>query len=116
MKLLQNYNWPGNIRQLENIVERLVISHDDVVIPTDSVKRVLDLVDNKNETVFNYKKSEEYGKNNQDILKISLNDNLENIEKFIIQKMIEKNKTNKTLVAKKLGIGRSTLWRKINKT
>jgi len=41
--------------------------------------------------------------------------NLEDIERVIIKKIIKNEKGNKTAVAKKLGIGRTTLWRKMQK-
>lgn len=37
MKILQNYHWPGNIRQLRNIVERAMILSPDKVIDSDTV-------------------------------------------------------------------------------
>ena len=36
VQLLENYEWPGNVRQLENIIERaVVLARDDVLTPTD---------------------------------------------------------------------------------
>jgi DNA-binding NtrC family response regulator len=48
MKVLMEYSWPGNIRELSNVIERAVIFCDDPVIdinhlPTD----VLNAVENK---------------------------------------------------------------------
>lgn len=38
-QILTNYSWPGNIRELENLVERLVISSNQVVIDVDSLPK-----------------------------------------------------------------------------
>jgi transcriptional regulator with PAS, ATPase and Fis domain len=43
--LLIEYEWPGNIRELKNIVERLAVLTVDVRINTDSVKRVIEVDD-----------------------------------------------------------------------
>jgi len=115
MKLLQDFDWPGNIRQLENVIERLVISVDSDFIYVNLVKKILGLIDNKEKgRLAIYDTDTKNNINTPDVFEVPLNENLENIEKFIIKRMIEKEKGNKTLVAHKLGIGRSTLWRKIN--
>ena len=33
LKLLKSYNWPGNARELENVIERAVILADDIIYP-----------------------------------------------------------------------------------
>jgi len=115
MKLLKDFDWPGNIRQLENVIERLVISVDSDFIHVNLVKKVLSLIDNNEKgKLIIYDTETKNNIKNPNVFEVPLNENLENIEKFIIKKMIEKEKGNKTLVARKLGIGRSTLWRKLN--
>ena len=115
VELLRRYEWPGNIRQLENIVERLVISTDETLISTNPIKKLLLSLDSTG-----MQKSAIYGENtinsidNKSTIAVPVDESLENIEKYIIQWMIEKENGNKALVAKRLGIGRSTLWRKLN--
>jgi transcriptional regulator with PAS, ATPase and Fis domain len=41
---------------------------------------------------------------------------MEEIEKQVINKMMELNDNNKTVVAEKLGISRTTLWKKLSET
>ena len=56
-----------------------------------------------------------YGIDNpQKSIRIPLMGSLEDIERTIIEKVIQKENGNKTAAAEKLGIGRTTLWRKIN--
>ena len=115
VELLRRYEWPGNIRQLENIVERLVISTDETLISTNPIKKLLLSLDSTG-----MQKSAIYGENtinsidNKSTIAVPVDESLENMEKYIIQWMIEKENGNKALVAKRLGIGRSTLWRKLN--
>ena len=114
MDILKYYHWPGNIRQLENIIERLIIVNKDYYITLNTVKKVIEMIDNdkitgaKNNN--NFINEANQGKSE---LHIPLTGKLEDIERVIIEKMIERENGNKALVAKKLGIGRTTLWRKM---
>ncbi len=40
MKKLQNYNWPGNIRELENVITRAVITSSDSVLKTEDFNQL----------------------------------------------------------------------------
>ncbi len=90
IKKLHGYHWPGNIRELENVIER--------IINTQSVQLQI-------------------GQNNKQ--ECHLKDiecfNLEEAEKQFIERTLKKCEGNITLAAKKLGIGRNTLYRKIDK-
>lgn len=43
LEALEQYSWPGNIRELENVIERLVISYDEEKITEEQVYRALGL-------------------------------------------------------------------------
>ncbi|MBY8982610.1 MAG: hypothetical protein KGD57_06660, partial [Candidatus Lokiarchaeota archaeon] len=113
MQILENYDWPGNIRQLENIIERLIIRAKDDYIMTNLVKEVMKFPDD-DKTIY-VDRHNLINRDNRDEsnLYVALTGKLEDIERVIIEKMIENEKGNKTIVAKKLGIGRTTLWRKM---
>ncbi|SHJ63315.1 regulatory protein, Fis family [Paramaledivibacter caminithermalis DSM 15212] len=95
MNRLMKYEWPGNVRELENFIE-LVINTE--YIPIDM---------NRNETRLEIKQI--LDNNNNVCYK------LEHVEKEHIIKVLRKCKGNITLAARKLGIGRNTLYRKVNK-
>jgi transcriptional regulator with PAS, ATPase and Fis domain len=114
INLLQDYDWPGNIRQLENVIERLVISVEGEYIQADLVQKILDSLKMDSKRI--HEKKVIHNSTEDNLIVLSLDNNLKEIERMIIQRMMEKEKGNKTLVAKKLGIGRSTLWRKLNNT
>ncbi len=105
MQMLENYDWPGNIRQLENIIERLVVRTDKNFIMTNLVKEIMKLQYGGG-VIDNYQK--------QDNINYPLSGNLENIEKNIIKEIINEEKGNKVAAARRLGISRTTLWRKMN--
>ncbi|HBY58122.1 MAG TPA: hypothetical protein DEG96_09770 [Candidatus Atribacteria bacterium] len=114
INLLQDYDWPGNIRQLENVIERLVISVEGEYIQADLVQKISDSLKMDSKRI--HEKKVIHNSTEDNLIVFSLDNNLKEIERMIIQRMMEKEKGNKTLVAKKLGIGRSTLWRKLNNT
>lgn len=90
---LCEYQWPGNIRQLENVVERLIVESVDGKIEPVNVDDVL------------YKGM----KYNVKIL------NLDYTIKETIEKALKVSNNNKSKACKMLGIDRSTLWRKMKK-
>ena len=107
IQILENYTWPGNVRQLENIVERLMVRTQEDYIRTSLVREIMNsLPGNK------------LGLNRDGVFKsdmsIPLMGNLEGIERNIIKRVVQEEKGNKAAAAKRLGIGRTTLWRKLN--
>ncbi|NOY59120.1 MAG: sigma-54-dependent Fis family transcriptional regulator [Calditrichaeota bacterium] len=97
-RVFLNYSWPGNIRELKNIIERLaILSHSDF-IDSQTVTSLM-----------NMSEKEEKIKSG----KLSLQSARAEFEKeFIISSLIENDhKINET--AKVLGIQRSHLWRKM---
>jgi len=104
IKILENYNWPGNIRQLENIIERLIVRTTKNFIVTDLVKEIMEL-ESESGLIDDFPK--------QESINYPSNGNLKNIEKEVIMDILKKEKGNKSATAK-MGISRTTLWRKLN--
>jgi len=101
MEVLQSYHWPGNIRQLRNIVERsMILSHGEVID-----KETVLQAGGKD---FHQLKTKRKEQTNEE------NGNLQEYEREYILDVLNQVNGNKTEAAKILGIGRTTLWRKIN--
>ena len=98
MAILKSYDFPGNVRELENIIERGVALAQGDVIEVQHLPEDLQQM-----SIRTFRKS---GR------KIPT---LEEQEKNYIQWVIGETKGNKTLAAQVLGIDRVSLWRKIKK-
>lgn len=104
MEHLKNYSWPGNIRELENIVERCVVINESNVIGEDSLPAEI-LSCSGNEV------SCSSAENSRELLNEAIDDK----EKEVIIKVLRENNGNKTKSALALGISRRSLHRKIQK-
>ena len=100
-ELLLKYNFPGNVRELENAIERAVtLGMDEEINPWNLPEDI-------------------YGGNNELLLHPihtvgheNLSKAIEEFERQYILKILEETRGNKSLAAKVLGISRKTLWEK----
>ncbi|OIR00659.1 transcriptional regulatory protein ZraR [mine drainage metagenome] len=95
LEKLQQYSFPGNVRELQYTIERAIIMADSAVIAAD------DLIFSPIESAT----KEEEGSDT----KLSI------IEKNTIIRVIEKHNGNITKAAKELGLTRTALYRRLNK-
>jgi PAS domain S-box-containing protein len=94
VKALQGYDWPGNVREMRNIVERLIVTCRQPTIDAAMVTQVLA---------------------DEDASASPLGEKLTYDEETEIRKALASARGKHTEAARLLGIGRSTLWRKIRK-
>lgn len=103
MKILSDYQWKGNIRELKNTIERLVILSKDSTI--DRVDIPIEIINSTNITPFIALDKERT---------FDLKMAVENFEKGIIVDALTAAKGNKVQAAELLKIKRSTLYYKLN--
>jgi DNA-binding NtrC family response regulator len=119
ISLLMKYDWPGNIRELRNVIERAVILENTSKLQIESLPgEIILLHDHDDVDGADEFESDNVGEMNLSSLQIDFPDegiSLFKLEKQIIQKAIEKAETNQTKAAKLLGISRDTLRYKIKK-
>ena len=106
LRILTNYNWPGNIRELENIVERAVILDTDGVISREDLPEII----LNGSTPFHSEIGQAAA-----ACPASLKDALKEPEKIYILKILKEVGWNKKKAAKKLGVNRTTLYNKLRK-
>jgi two-component system, NtrC family, response regulator len=96
LKKLKEYDWPGNTRELKNMIERAVILADNGVLTLDLLPyEIIAPVKTRSSSDFE--------------------GTMEELEKLHIRKILAVTKGNKTRAAEKLGIGVPTLYRKLEK-
>ncbi|MGN0734495.1 MAG: sigma 54-interacting transcriptional regulator [Anaerovoracaceae bacterium] len=88
------YNFKGNVRELSNIMERMVILCENSKITIDTLKK-------------------SFPKNREGVIKTNNTITLKAQELESIKSAIKECGGNRTMAAKKLGIAPSTLWRKM---
>jgi len=103
LSVLMNYGWPGNVRQLQNLVERLIVFSSENIISRQQVEFELEREIEKND-LFDLK----------NISGRPLKSALEELEKKMIIHAIRKSNGNEE-AAQLLGIHRTTLIRKMQK-
>ena len=99
INLLKEYSWPGNIRELENLVERLTVISEGKVIDSELIARHL---------------FSGIGMANS-FENLPLEEALYNFEKSLIVQAMKKSDGVKNRAAKMLGIGTSVLYYKLEK-
>ena len=96
MDTLMKYNFPGNVRELENIIQRAIaLAEGDTVrvanLPPDLQKLEINMIDGNGLPT------------------------LEDMEKQHIARVLEKTGNNRNLAGRILNLPRTTLWRKMKK-
>lgn len=96
MELLEHYNWPGNTAELKAFLFDVLAAEKGYTISKGTVSRQL----NRKQRPVQIEDS-------------LLTGTLDQIEKRIIEAVMKEENQNQTKVSKRLGINRSTLWRKL---
>lgn len=102
--ILMSYNWPGNIRELENIIERAVILSKNTTITPDDFP---DFLNKEANEPLNVSDSNNGGNGRP------LKEALQEPERDLLVKALESAKWNRNETAKNLGINRTTLYKKM---
>ncbi len=97
-----NYHWPGNIREVKNVIKRAVLLNKDEVLSLDTLPQEITLADNNGSLAVNDKINTE-----------DLRTQTEKTEKDVILTTLHKVKYNKSKAARILNIDRKTLYNKI---
>ncbi|MEN8191545.1 MAG: sigma 54-interacting transcriptional regulator [Bacteroidota bacterium] len=99
LDMLLNYKWPGNIRELENVIEYAFVRTKSSNMIEAS--KLPDSIRSSNGSQFGIREKHSFSDNGSEASKLF--------------GLLEKHHWNRTQVAKEMGIGRTTLWRKLKK-
>jgi len=103
IKLLDTYDWPGNIRELENCIKRIIALYEELNSDSISYEQFV------KELAF--PGSESTNNNNQIMVNLGT---LKEMEEQLILKVYEQLDNNKSAAADALNVSRTTLWRHLN--
>ncbi|MGC9366281.1 MAG: sigma 54-interacting transcriptional regulator [bacterium] len=104
LERLNNYHWSGNVRELENVIAKSVVKHKG--------NNPIDILELQSKDNYLKKISES---KNRIVIKSSLRDTLDNIEKQLVNNALEKNDWHITKASQHLKISRVQLYRLIKK-
>jgi len=93
LKVMEDYSWPGNVRQLQHMMERLTILAPQGRIDDEAVREAIELTDSRDIT----------------------SETLADTEAEQIRKVLAVTSGNKSRAARILGIERKTLYRKLER-
>jgi len=98
MEYLERYTWPGNIRELENVIERAALLSKNKFIGIEDLPNSIKQEQNQQQETYKL---------------MSLKGALAGPEKSIIRQALEVNHWNRQATARALGINRTTLFKKM---
>lgn len=105
LRLLQDYSWPHNYSQFKRVMQELVLTCPNRYITETDAAQIL--AKEKSMTSVGKRPQEQ----NQPL---DLQQTLAQINKEIVQRVLEEENGNQTATAQRLGIGRTTLWRMLS--
>ncbi len=100
LRVMMNHSWAGNVRELENVIQRAVtLSQQETILPEDLPSSMLE-------------------PREENLIEKSLKENLtlDQMEKEYIRRTLIQTGGNKSRAAEILGLDRKTLYRKIQET
>lgn len=101
---LRQYPWPGNIRELENVVRRAVLyCRDGVLAPSDLPSALRPAGGSRPLANGDCQRA------------LTLDERVNQVERRIIEESLQRNNFHRTVTARELGISRVTLYNKMKK-
>ena len=113
LQALMGYDWPGNVRELENAVERAVIIASGRQIELEDLPEAISKVAGEERLLVRGERVRAATEGRVVTIEIDVPSTLEEIERQAIEATLDYTGGDKTRASKTLGIGRKTLYRKL---
>lgn len=98
MVILSKHNWPGNLEEMKSYVKKIALAEKSYVIEKQTITSL---------------PFEQPSGGGEPSFYLDPQYSLKEIERFIIEQVLKEENYNQTQAAKRLGINRATLWRKL---
>jgi DNA-binding NtrC family response regulator len=116
IQALAEYEWPGNVRQLQNFLERLIVLSDGDVIPHGKIRKELGrlrLSRTSTPPPAEQGGARRVGELSLGVTVMELDEAVRRAEKIALQKALQRANGNRTVAARILGVSRRTLYNKL---
>lgn len=114
LSAMQSYPWPGNIRELENVIQRALLMAEGRVIEPDDLMIDFDSVDHEDGPVSFPSHSAPSHSDNADAIRLPIGTTVREMEEILIHRTLDEVNGNRTRAAELLGISIRTLRNKLN--
>ncbi len=113
LQALITYDWPGNVRELENAIERAVIIASGRQIELEDLPEAITKIVLLERDRIKVERAKAASEGRTTTFEITVPSSMEEIERQAIEATLDYTKGDKSHAAKALGIGRKTLYRKL---
>ena len=107
------YNWPGNVRELENAIERAVIIASGRQIELEDLPEAISKIALQERDRIKVERAKAASEGRTTTFEITVPSSMEEIERLAIEATLDYTEGDKSHAARALGIGRKTLYRKL---
>ena len=113
LQALITYQWPGNVRELENAIERAVIIASGRQIELDDLPEAISRIGLEARDRIKVERAKAASEGRTATFEVTVPSSMEEIERQAIEATLDYTAGDKTHAARALGIGRKTLYRKL---
>jgi len=113
LQALMTYEWPGNVRELENAIERAVIIASGRQIELEDLPEAIGKTVLQDRDRIKVERAKAASEGRTTTFEVTVPSSMDEIERAAIEATLDYTKGDKTHAARALGIGRKTLYRKL---
>ena len=114
LQALITYEWPGNVRELENAIERAVIIASGRQIELEDLPEAITKIALEARDRIKVERAKAASEGRTTTFEVTVPSSMEEIERQAIEATMDYTKGDKSHAARALGIGRKTLYRKLD--
>jgi DNA-binding NtrC family response regulator len=113
LQALITYDWPGNVRELENAIERAVIIASGRQIESEDLPEAISKIALEARDRIKVERAKAASEGRTTTFEVTVPSSMEEIERQAIEATLDYTEGDKSHAARALGIGRKTLYRKL---